>query len=105
MQNSDIQLRVTLSRERWIAYGEGSESSDGGTTQAAVVGPFPQPHFPALAIISADTGEIAVADGSDAPRLLHPGGSVCFRCEVPGRETSDGCVCDGTIHYCVISWP
>lgn len=47
--DTPIILKIRSLRERWIAYGEGSQS-ECFVEEEAKVGPFPQEYFPLIII-------------------------------------------------------
>ena len=102
--DTPIILKLRSLRERWIAYGEGSQS-ECFVEEEAKVGPFPQEYFPLIIIKDIQKDKIIISEGSDGEeKVLTPNGKVCFSYEIEGRECSDGCVCDGTEYYLQIIW-
>ena len=99
-----VILKVVVTKDRWVAYGPGSEEKY-AVEQVEKVGGFPQKFFPTLWIKEIHKDRIVISDGADGPeQVLTPHSSVMFDYEVEGREWSDGCVCDGTDYYAQIIW-
>ena len=102
--DTPIILKIRSLCERWIAYGEGSQSG-WFVEEEAKVGAFPEEYFPLIIIKDIQKDKTIISEGSDGEEKgVTPNGKVCFSYEIEGRECSDGCVCDGTEYYLQIIW-